>query len=584
MADYESENLRSLPLANPEADPRSVPLGSNEGSLGASPAMAGSQGMPSAQTPRSAADLYAEKMMGLQGTWRGALYGFGMGLAGRDPQAAIRDAMTMQQRQQQIGMQGQELDLHRQKFAEETRQFLVTKQLAVGTLVHQFLGEISKYPASQRSGVAQSVKGFLGPMMKELGMPVPDTVLDALINQPGAADAYTGLLSTYFGKDPERIKQINAALEGMKPEQVMPAIKTMLDLDAQQAKPGVMRALEQYTREVLPKLSVTDKQRVGLLDEKGKHKPIAAGTLLSVFDSVYQSIHGKPPSFAEQRAASEVLGDKDLEGWRAGIGVAVGSASIKAAETTATTQAKEGTETGRLEAAKTRAETLKAGFGTVPGQGGALIRLPGAGPVPGGAAPSGPVAQAGEGGLTLAPGAQVVAQSPGPGLSPEAAKGVSNLGESLARLEQLVALTKTGKADQYMGPKMSRPWSKFKEWAVTSLPSAIVGNVPDTLSDLEQAGAIVKNIQILTRTGAAVRESEEPRLLKEMPDRERDKPEMFKRKLGQSLANARVLVKRYTELVGPDGRLKAGADPAAVAKRLPLPKPSGGDDDPLGIR
>ena len=158
-------------------------------------------------------------------------------------------------------------------------------------------------------------------------------------------------------------------------------------------------------------------------------------------------------------------------------------------------------------------------------------------------------------------------------MSPEAAKQVTVLEQSLAKLEQLNALVKTGDVDRYMGPTSSRPFKAFGEWAVKNLPSAIMGTIPEGLSDLEQASAIVKNIQIYTRTGAAVRETEEPRLLAEVPDKGRDKPEAFKRKLTQSIANARVLIKRYAELTGPDGRLKAGADPDAVARQFPLPKP-----------
>jgi len=243
------------------------------------------------------------------------------------------------------------------------------------------------------------------------------------------------------------------------------------------------------------------------------------------------------------------------------------AAMVKGAEVGAMEQ----TQTGQADIAAKQAATRKAGFMTVPGQGGAVIQLPGAGG-PAGAPVAGP--QQGltpQSGLQTAPGVGVLAQSPGPGMSPEAANQLIRAEEKLSALEHISTLMSDKDVDQYLGPALSRKfgWGVFKEYLQKKAPS-FMSKVPDILSDLDQLGAIVGNITIITRTGAAVRETEEPRLKSEIPDRNRDKPEAFRRKLANTLHNARMLVRRYRELVGPDGRVKANVDVEAVRDKYAL--------------
>ena len=91
-------------------DLRSLPLWSVEGSMGASPARGTSD-----------IDELVRRQAALPGTWRGALYGFGAGLAGVDPRQGLTDALRLQQGQQEMGMRGQ---------AEQRAQQLFPAQLA----------------------------------------------------------------------------------------------------------------------------------------------------------------------------------------------------------------------------------------------------------------------------------------------------------------------------------------------------------------------------------------------------------------------------------------------------------------------
>lgn len=142
--------------------------------------------------------------------------------------------------------------------------------------------------------------------------------------------------------------------------------------------------------------------------------------------------------------------------------------------------------------------------------------------------------------------------------------------------EQLKALTRVGEiltggtADQFIGPTFTG--ARIVEWAKKNLPESFVGQVPDELAILDQAEATIRNIHIRARTGAAVRETEEPRLTAEIPDRTRDKPEVYRQKYRQSVKTSQALLERLRALSGPRGR-EYLANPEKLTRDIPLPPP-----------
>lgn len=287
------------------------------------------------------------------------------------------------------------------------------------------------------------------------------------------------------------------------------------------------------------------------------------------------------------------------------------SIGLKAGEAGAVELAKEGTPGGQAGIAEKRASTVLkgqeavgAGVKTVPGQGGALITLPGtiaSGATGGGnaatladagrglrekaAATSDPVlkasllkaadaadaARAPMAGLQVPPGVGVLAQTPGAPMAPEAAKQISITEEIVRTLKRIGGYANDKSLNAYIGPPSTRPMGAMTEAVQTKTPFG--GSLPPRAVDLQQGMGQLANFTILNITGAAVRETEEPRILKEVPDLKRDKPEVFWQKYHQTLQTNEVLLERKKAMYGPDGRMKAGLDPEEIAKKYPLPAP-----------
>lgn len=136
-------------------------------------------------------------------------------------------------------------------------------------------------------------------------------------------------------------------------------------------------------------------------------------------------------------------------------------------------------------------------------------------------------------------------------VSPEAAKLVSGLEEQVRALGQVNQALKSGTAEKFVGPLLTG--ARFTEWAVKNLPKEWVGLVPDELALLDMAEFTIKNIHIQSRTGAAMSETETPRLMAEVPDRSRDKIESYRIKLRQAEVNATRLLARLRVLFSPEG-------------------------------
>jgi hypothetical protein len=155
-------------------------------------------------------------------------------------------------------------------------------------------------------------------------------------------------------------------------------------------------------------------------------------------------------------------------------------------------------------------------------------------------------------------------------MTPEAARDIRQQ-ESVSRdLRLLDRIVKTGDVNNYIGPSLTG--ARAVEWWKKNMPEMLAGGkVPDALAVMDSAESNLKNLRIRDITGAAVRESEEPRILAEVPDRTRDKPEVYRAKLAYQIQVQRIIEQRTKELLGPDGRLRTDVDANDVARRFPLP-------------
>jgi len=344
MATHEPTNAPDL---------RSLPLGSVEGSMGASPARGTSD-----------IDELVRRQAALPGTWRGALYGFGAGLAGVDPRAGLTDALRLQQGQQEMGMRGQEVSLREKALNEATRQHMVTTQLEVGKLVHLYAKDIGTLPKSARGPAAATAKGFLKPLMESLGMPMPEGVFDAILSSPEAADSYAGLVASRFGKNPEDLKRINTLIADAKtPAEAIKIIDDVFAGDVKQAGPKVMQVAETYMRH-LKSASATTKQTLGMIDPTGKPLPLDSTFFLRNFGEAFKAVTGQEPTPAEHMAMQALLEDPKSTGFLNTIGLTPGTQVAKGAELRQKEEIEGGTPKARAELARIQAQTAEAGART----------------------------------------------------------------------------------------------------------------------------------------------------------------------------------------------------------------------------
>ena len=126
---------------------------------------------------------------------------------------------------------------------------------------------------------------------------------------------------------------------------------------------------------------------------------------------------------------------------------------------------------------------------------------------------------------------------------------------------------KFGVVKDYIGPMMTG--APVREGLVRNLPSGLVGEVPPDLSDLGYAEDQYKNLLVAARSGQAVTEGEFARNMAEAPNRSKDKPEVYRRKMQHAFHVSQVLSKRMSQLTGVGGR--AAAHPVDTVKSIPLP-------------
>jgi hypothetical protein len=139
---------------------------------------------------------------------------------------------------------------------------------------------------------------------------------------------------------------------------------------------------------------------------------------------------------------------------------------------------------------------------------------------------------------------------------------------SLDRVEELYP-----KAAPYMGPLQGR-LTKFATSMPDSISEQLIGkDVPPEAYEMQTILSNLENVVIQARTGAAVREAEEPRLRREIAGMI-DKPELFKAKVGRMRNMISFINRRYQQLgsgeelepMPADFGSDAGATPAGTPK------------------
>ena len=159
---------------------------------------------------------------------------------------------------------------------------------------------------------------------------------------------------------------------------------------------------------------------------------------------------------------------------------------------------------------------------------------------------------------------------------------VSNISDILA-IEQMAATIQQGasrlrdpaffsQVKPYIGPMLTG--APTREWAKRNLPEHLAGKVPEALTDLGLFEASYGNLLIRARSGSAVSEAEEARNRKEIPDRRRDKPEVYLRKVQHAVQIADAIQRRTSRLAAVGGRAALASDVMRIWNDIPLPEMS----------
>ncbi len=239
-------------------------------------------------------------------------------------------------------------------------------------------------------------------------------------------------------------------------------------------------------------------------------------------------------------------------------GIASPYTQAKAQEKYTTELAGEQTPGGQAKIAETQAgtrlkqaQTAKEPYMQVPGQGGAVIQLPGVG---------GPTSPAG-------PAGGVIYQAPYGPASPQVAQQLTQAEIALNSARNLQTLTKNGAMDRYIGPNAGRLRA---EWAARG-----PGQGDPRLGQMQQfEGELRSQVDRATEQGS-VRPVEKQDLMKISPDHTTDKPAPYQAKLDYLVRVLEVVNQRNHELLTPDGQRRIGVNPEDVYRRYPLPQPAG---------
>ena len=296
-------------------DYRSLPIGQTPGAQGANIIPPRPQGNPRVG---ALSEILAQQLSQAGNP----LARFVAGARGQDPYAGATQTAGALRQEDALGLQERGINLQEQQATEQTTQFLVNKQMAVGRMAVEFFEKVAASPPETRAAITEVGSQFLMPLLKELGLEVPASALQAFTSIPNTAGTYAALVTPYFGTEPEKIGSINQLIGRAKPEQVPGMLKTLFEQDRQTALPAVQRVLEQYTRTIRSDRGLMS--RLGAMSPEGKTQPLPGSLLINQFAGAFKAITGRDPTPAEHAAGAQVLSDPSHAGFLASIGVAPG--------------------------------------------------------------------------------------------------------------------------------------------------------------------------------------------------------------------------------------------------------------------
>lgn len=466
---------------------------------------------------------------------------------------------------QQIQMAEQDRALKQQQLAQQQQMqqaqipHLQAQTLAAGvSLLEPLQGMLANVPEEKRGAILDAIAPSLASIFQS-GAPDPTTkqfadagFIRSMLETAGGG--YREFLDAYPFLDE---KQKQALLPLIRAKNYEKALKTAGELSTQNREAIVLG-----------------------LGQRLQRTPKPSGGLWTLGDAL-TAVQATP---LERAAVQMFLKTEKPDAVNAifdSLGVVSPLISVKGAEAQATALGQESTPGGKAKIAETKASTvlkgqeaIGAGVKTVPGQGGALITLPGtiaAGVTGGGVVGTGGTGQPAMAGLQTPPGVGILAQTPGAPMQPQAAADIAKTEEIVRTLKRIGTYEKDKTLYPYIGPISTRPMGALTEAIQTKTPFG--GTLPPRVADLQQGAGQLANYTIQNITGAAVRETEEPRILREVPDLKRDKPEIFWQKYHQTLQTNEVLLARKKAMLGPDGRQRADVNPDDVAAQYPLPVP-----------
>lgn len=330
MADFTDESQLGGPLPIPP------PPGPMMGGSAATPIEqpSGTMTVPSPNVARSGQ---------LQQTLQNPLYRFGSALAGSNPAA-----------EELRGIQGQDLaqqhyQLQLKQFQQQQEQFLTTKKMAIGGMIIQGLEATAKMPSDQRPAFMQTFGPLVMGLSKEVGYAIPPNVFQSMATTPGLATKFASTIQAKFGGDQTKANEIAAQLADVPVKDVPTYIESLYKSEVESAVPQVQKYISDLTAKI--KSDPALMSRLGLLDEKGKPKPIP-GSMIE------QAAAGYPhfQTNVHQAAVQQVLGDNKYAGFLANRGIQSGEADVAAQKTLGETLAKESTPGGQATVAETQAK------------------------------------------------------------------------------------------------------------------------------------------------------------------------------------------------------------------------------------
>ena len=261
--------------------------------------------------------------------------------------------------------------------------------------------------------------------------------------------------------------------------------------------------------------------------------------------------------------------DKDL----ARVGLPPEDLALIQQKATATALGKEtplAQEEARSKINLQNAQAAAAGVKVIPGAGGALLDVRGALGLPGPSTGASVPPQ-----MSAAPGVNVLASTPpppGPGVSSEQAKQITDLREQIRAVNMLQGMNIPkirAIVDPFIGPSVSLAAAN----RLNATQNPLASPPPPEYVKLDQADKEITNVMIRYITGAQMGRDEAPRIQGQLPNHTTQKPEVYWQKVAIWRKHARELAEDYMDLTAPGCRdrllntLRETAGEAETAER-----------------